>query len=180
MNVEAITAEEAQGRLDAGEAVVFIDARNEDVWKSSEWQIPSSRRVPPDQVEAHLDDVPLADLIVPYAGSAEDAFKVAHRLAEYGWPNVRPLRGGHEDWRAAGYPTESKPPQSSRSKRRRPTCRKPKANRQVLLLVGRALMPCGHPPHDISWHPARQRALRTAAASPNSVVPAINRPAAST
>ncbi len=110
MNVEAITAEEAQGRLDAGEAVVFIDARNEDAWKSSEWQIPSSRRVPPDQVEAHLDDVPLADLIVPYAGSAEDASKVAHRLAEYGWPNVRPLCGGHEEWRAAGYPTESKPP----------------------------------------------------------------------
>ena len=149
MNVEAITAEEAQGRLDAGESVVFIDARNDDVWKSSEWQIPRSRRVPPDQVEAHLDDVPLADLIVPYAGSAEDASKVAHRLAEYGWPNVRPLRGGHEDWRAAGYPTESKPPHK-------------------LTL------------EDVSCQPARQRVLRTDAASPNSVVPAINRPAAST
>jgi rhodanese-related sulfurtransferase len=110
MNIEAITAEEAKGRLDAGEAVVFLDARNEDLWQSSGWQIPRARRLPPDQVDAHLDEVPLADLIVPYAASAEDASKVARRLAECGWPNVRPLLGGHEGWRACGYPTESKPP----------------------------------------------------------------------
>ena len=110
MKNESITAEEAKSRLDAGEAVVFIDARNEDVWQSSEWQLPGSRRLPPDQVDANLDDVPLADLVVPYAGSAQDASTVARRLTEYGWPNVRPLLGGDESWRAAGYPTESKPP----------------------------------------------------------------------
>jgi len=110
MNIEPITSEEAKGRLDAGEAIVFLDARNEDAWQNSEWQIPRSRRLPPDHVEAHLDDVPLADLIVPYAASTEDASRVARQSAEYGWPNVRPLFGGHEGWHAAGYPTESKAP----------------------------------------------------------------------
>jgi rhodanese-related sulfurtransferase len=109
MNIEPITAEEAKGRMDAGEAVVFLDARNEDAWRTSEWQIPDSRRLPPEDVEAHLDEVPLADLIVPYATSTEDASHVARRLAEYGWPNVRPLLGGQEVWHAAGYPTESTP-----------------------------------------------------------------------
>jgi rhodanese-related sulfurtransferase len=110
MNVEAITAEEAKGRLDAGEAVVFLDVRNERLWQSSEWQLPHARRLPPDQIEAHLDEVPLADLIVPYAENVEDASSVADRLADYGWPNVRPLLGGYEGWRAAGYPTEGKTP----------------------------------------------------------------------
>ena len=110
MNVEAITAEEAKSRLDAGDAVVFLDVRNERLWQSSDWQLPHARRLAPDQIDAHLDEVPLADLIVPYAGNVEDASSVAHRLTEYGWPNVRPLLGGDEGWRAAGYPTEGKPP----------------------------------------------------------------------
>jgi 3-mercaptopyruvate sulfurtransferase SseA len=34
---------------------------------------------------------------------------VAQTLLERGWTNVRPLVGGFDAWRAAGYPTETKP-----------------------------------------------------------------------
>jgi rhodanese-related sulfurtransferase len=109
MNIEPITSEEAKGRLTPAKSSFFSTQKRGGV---AEIRVadPALRRLPPDHVEAHLDDVPLADLIVPYAASAEDASKVARQLAEYGWPNVRPLLGGHEGWHAAGYPTESKAP----------------------------------------------------------------------
>jgi rhodanese-related sulfurtransferase len=66
MEPQRITAEEAKGRLDRGEAVVFLDSRADDAWRRADQQIPGSRRVPPDGVEAHLHDIPRDALIVPY------------------------------------------------------------------------------------------------------------------
>jgi 3-mercaptopyruvate sulfurtransferase SseA len=34
---------------------------------------------------------------------------VAQTLLQHGWTNVRPLRGGFDAWKKAGYPTEAKP-----------------------------------------------------------------------
>jgi 3-mercaptopyruvate sulfurtransferase SseA len=34
---------------------------------------------------------------------------VAQYLLEHGWTNVRPLLGGFDAWRKAGYPAEAKP-----------------------------------------------------------------------
>jgi 3-mercaptopyruvate sulfurtransferase SseA len=33
---------------------------------------------------------------------------VAQTLLQHGWTNVRPLQGGFDAWRQAGYPTEAK------------------------------------------------------------------------
>jgi len=63
---QRITAEEAKRRLDAGEAISFLDSRAEDAWRMAELQIPKSIRVPPDAVDAHLDHIPHRGLIVPY------------------------------------------------------------------------------------------------------------------
>jgi len=109
MSGEPITPEEVKHLADAGEAVVFLDARNEETWRKSEWQLPHARRFPPAAVEVHLDEVPLGALIVPYAGTAEEAATVARALAGYGWKNVRPLLGGPDAWQRAGFPTESTP-----------------------------------------------------------------------
>lgn len=65
----APTAEEAKRRMDIGEAVVFLDSRADDAWRQAEAQIPNSRQVPPDGVEAHLDEIPRRGLIVPYCTS---------------------------------------------------------------------------------------------------------------
>jgi rhodanese-related sulfurtransferase len=109
MSREPITPEEVKHLEEAGEAVVLLDARNEEAWRKSEWQLPHARRFPPTAVEVHLDEIPLGALIVPYAGSAEEAESVARALAGYGWTNVRPLLGGPDAWRRAGFPTESMP-----------------------------------------------------------------------
>ena len=109
MSQEPITPEQVKHLADAGQAVVFLDARNEEAWRRSQWQLPHALRFPPTTVEAHLDEVPLGALIVPYADSSEDAASVARALAGYGWTNVRPLLGGPDAWQRAGYPTESTP-----------------------------------------------------------------------
>jgi rhodanese-related sulfurtransferase len=111
MEPERIAAEEAKRRMDSGEAAVFLDARDEDEWRRAELQIPKSLRVPPDAVEAHLDEIPSRGLIVPYCSRAQEqsSARVAQALLQHGRSNVRPLAGGFEAWRAAGYATEAKP-----------------------------------------------------------------------
>ena len=106
---ESITAEELKRRLDAGEAVTIFDARNDDAWRRSSWQIAHARRLPAGEVESHLDDVPLGGLIVIY-GDGDDASRVARLLNHYGWTNVQTLKDGADAWQRAGYPAESKPP----------------------------------------------------------------------
>jgi len=104
---EQITAEELKRRLDAGDAVTIFDARKEQAWRASSWQIAHARRLPADEVASHLDDVPLGGLIVVY-GDDEDAPAVARLLNHYGWTNVQTLKDGADGWQRAGYPVESK------------------------------------------------------------------------
>jgi rhodanese-related sulfurtransferase len=109
MAVTPITVEEVKRRLDEGEPVTFVDARDDDAWGASEWQLPRAHRLPPDDIEAFVDDIPLGGLVVPYGTAASDLVDVACALINYGWSDVRPLGGGAEAWRQAGCPTESKP-----------------------------------------------------------------------
>jgi len=41
---------------------------------------------------------------------------VALTLQQHGWTNVRPLVGGFEAWRKAGYPTEPKASREQQTK----------------------------------------------------------------
>jgi hypothetical protein len=66
MEPQRISAAEVKRRLDSGEAIVFLDTRADDAWRKAESQIPKSLRVSPDDVEAHLDEIPRHGLIVPY------------------------------------------------------------------------------------------------------------------
>jgi rhodanese-related sulfurtransferase len=66
MNIQRITIEDLKKRIDAHEALTVLDARAPDVWKDSEVQIPGSIRVPPDEVDEHLAEIPRDRLVVPY------------------------------------------------------------------------------------------------------------------
>jgi hypothetical protein len=104
MSLQPITVEEAKRRLEKGDALTFVDARDDESWRSSEWQLPQARRLPPDDIETFLDDIPLGGLIVPYGSGSAD---VASVLIEYGWDRrpaarwrgrrVAPGRGGHRE-----------------------------------------------------------------------------------
>lgn len=66
MEPQRITKEEVNRRLDEGERIVFLDTRSEEAWSKAELQIPRSRRIPPDDVAQHLDEIPHDGLIVTY------------------------------------------------------------------------------------------------------------------
>jgi rhodanese-related sulfurtransferase len=66
MEPQRISREDVKRRLDAGERIVFLDTRSKEAWKDAEWQIPGSKRIPPDDVADHLGEIPNEGLIVTY------------------------------------------------------------------------------------------------------------------
>lgn len=64
--VVGVTIGEVQRWIDEGENVVFLDSRSERAWLGGTTQIPGSIRVPPDDVGAHLDEIPADARIVTY------------------------------------------------------------------------------------------------------------------
>ena len=65
-DIPRITVEDLKRRIDAHEALTVLDSRASDSWKSSDVQIPGSIRVPPDEVDKHLSEIPRDRLVVPY------------------------------------------------------------------------------------------------------------------
>ena len=61
-----ITVDELRKRLDQGEDVFFVDTRNPKAWGEAETKLPGAIRVPADQVEQHLADIPSDPTVVTY------------------------------------------------------------------------------------------------------------------
>jgi rhodanese-related sulfurtransferase len=55
-----------KARLDRGDPLVFIDARNAKAWDESQVKMPGALRVPADEVEHHLHDIPRDRPIITY------------------------------------------------------------------------------------------------------------------
>ena len=66
MAAQRITVKNVQERLDRGEDVFFVDTRNPKAWAEAETRLPAAIRVPADQVEEHLADIPRDRTIVTY------------------------------------------------------------------------------------------------------------------
>jgi len=66
MTAPRISIEDLKRRMDARETLAILDSRAPDAWKSSNSQIPGSLRVPPDEVDKHLSEIPRDRLVVPY------------------------------------------------------------------------------------------------------------------
>lgn len=61
-----INVDDVRSRLDRGEDIFFIDTRNPTAWGEAETKLPGAIRVPADQVEQHLGDIPRDRPIVTY------------------------------------------------------------------------------------------------------------------
>ena len=61
-----ISVEDVRARLDRGEDIFFVDTRNPKAWGEAETKLPGAIRVPADQVEQHLADIPRDRPIVAY------------------------------------------------------------------------------------------------------------------
>ena len=56
--VDRVTAEEVMRWMDRGQAVVFVDTRNPQAWSQSNEKLPGAIRVPADEVERRMSEIP--------------------------------------------------------------------------------------------------------------------------
>ena len=66
MTPSKITIDEVHARMNRGEVVVFLDARNPHAWGAANLKLPGGLRVPGHEVEQHLREIPRDRTIVPY------------------------------------------------------------------------------------------------------------------
>lgn len=61
-----VTVDEVIERLNRGEQFVFVDARNPKAWGKAETKLPGAFRIPSDEVEQHLNEIPQGRTIITY------------------------------------------------------------------------------------------------------------------
>jgi sulfur-carrier protein adenylyltransferase/sulfurtransferase len=61
-----ITPDQLKKRMEAGEDFTIIDTRNPQAWAQSDNMIPEAIRVPVDDVEKHLSQIPKTRPVVAY------------------------------------------------------------------------------------------------------------------
>ena len=61
-----LSPEEANARVQSGERVLFLDARNPTAWGESDQKIPGSIRVPADAVEDHIQEIDKDFTVIAY------------------------------------------------------------------------------------------------------------------
>lgn len=61
-----ITVDQLKRRMDAGEDITLVDVRNPQAWAQSDTMMPEAIRVPVDEFEQHLAQIPKNRPIVTY------------------------------------------------------------------------------------------------------------------
>jgi len=96
--------------VDAGENVTILDVRSDADYRGSLVKIPGAVRISPEQIEAHLSELPKGQEIVAYCSCEQEATSLAvvEQLRRHGYSRVSALFGGFDRWVDAGYPIEPK------------------------------------------------------------------------
>lgn len=66
MEATRITVDEIRERMDRGEPFAFVDTRNPTAWSESDAKLPGAIRVPANELEEHLNEIPRDRVIVTY------------------------------------------------------------------------------------------------------------------
>jgi len=66
MEATRVTVDEVKERMGRGEQFVFLDTRNPQAWGEAETKLPGAIRVPADEAEQLLDEVPRDRTVVTY------------------------------------------------------------------------------------------------------------------
>ncbi len=61
-----ITVDEVKQRMDRGEQFTFVDSRNPQAWAEAEGKLPNAIRVPAEELEQHLDEIPKDRAVITY------------------------------------------------------------------------------------------------------------------
>jgi rhodanese-related sulfurtransferase len=66
MEATRVTTDEVKERMDRGEQFAFVDTRNPQAWGEAVTKLPGAIRVPADEVERHLDEIPRDRAVITY------------------------------------------------------------------------------------------------------------------
>ena len=66
MEATRVTTDEVRERLDRGEQFTFLDTRNPTAWGESDKKLPNALRVPADELEQHLNEIPKDRTVITY------------------------------------------------------------------------------------------------------------------
>ncbi len=66
MEATRVTAEEVRERMDRGEQFAFVDTRNPAAWAESDAKLPGAVRVPANELEQHLGEIPRDRAVITY------------------------------------------------------------------------------------------------------------------
>ena len=66
MEVTRVTVDEVKERMERGEQFAFVDTRNPTAWGEADKKLPGAIRVPSDEVEQHLDEIPRDRAVITY------------------------------------------------------------------------------------------------------------------
>jgi rhodanese-related sulfurtransferase len=66
MEVTRVTLDEVKERMDRGEQFTFVDTRNLKASAEAETKLPGAIRVPADEVEQHLSEIPHDRTVITY------------------------------------------------------------------------------------------------------------------
>jgi len=58
MGATRVTADEVIERMNRGEQFYFIDTRNPKAWADSDEKLPGALRIPADEIDRHLAEIP--------------------------------------------------------------------------------------------------------------------------
>ena len=66
MEATRITTDEVKERMDRGEQFAFVDTRNPKAWAESDKKLPNAIRVPAEELEQHLNEIPKDRAVLTY------------------------------------------------------------------------------------------------------------------
>jgi len=66
MEATRVTVDEVSERMDRGEQFTFVDTRNPKAWSEAETKLPGAIRIPADEIEEHIADLPHDRVVITY------------------------------------------------------------------------------------------------------------------
>lgn len=105
LEMSRMSVDELYALMGAGPAPIVIDVRSPEGRVQDPWQIPGARAVDLARLEHEIDTLTRQQQVVLYCACPNEvsAALVAHRMRSLGFTDVRPLLGGLDAWRQAGW-----------------------------------------------------------------------------
>ena len=66
MEATRVMPDEIKERMDRGEQFAFLDVRNPTAWGEADTKLPGAIRVPADEVQQHLNEIPHDRAVITY------------------------------------------------------------------------------------------------------------------